>query len=88
MGEERHFAPSLLDSDRLGQVTREVDVETLQNSQPVGDELQRDDVQDTLQAVDRLGDLDTLSIGGLELLVVGVADDNGLAASGNDWKKC
>ncbi|KAI9172071.1 proteasome regulatory particle subunit Rpt4 [Paramyrothecium foliicola] len=74
----------LLDSHGLGQVSGEVHVKTLENSQPVGNQLQGNDVEDTLKAVDRLWDFDLLSLGGLELLVTGVADDNGLAAASND----
>jgi hypothetical protein len=77
---------SLLDGDRLGQVAREIDVQALKNSEPVGNELERDDVEETLEGVDGLGDLDLLSLRGLELLIVRVADDNGLAATSNDWE--
>jgi hypothetical protein len=75
---------SLLDSDRLGQVTREINVETLKNGKPVGNELKRDDVEETLKNVDGLGDLDLLSLGRLELLIVGVADDDGLTTTSNN----
>lgn len=74
----------LLDSDRLGQVAREIDVEALENSQPVGDELQRDDVEKALEGIDGLGDLDLLGVGGVELLVRRVADNDGLAATSDD----
>ena len=74
----------LLDRHRLGQVTREVDIEALEHGKPVGNELQRDDVENTLQDVDRLGDLNLLRLVVRELLVSGVADDDGLAAAGND----
>ena len=74
----------LLDSDRLGQVTREVDVEALEDSQPVGDQLERNDVEDALQDVDGLGDLDPLAVGVLELLVVLVADDDWPATTSSD----
>ena len=47
----------LLDGDRLGQVTREINVKTLKDGQPVSNELQRDNVEETLEAVNRLGDL-------------------------------
>lgn len=76
----------LLDSDRLGQVTREVNVKVLHHGQPVGNQLQGDDVQDTLQDVDRLGDLNRLGLAVVELLVIGVADDNGLAATGDNCR--
>lgn len=79
---------SLLDSDRLGQVTREIDVESLHNSKPVSDQLQRNDIEDTLEGVDRLGDLNLLSLASLELLVTRVADDNGLSAASNDYSLC
>lgn len=78
----------LLDSHRLGQVAREIHVEALEDSEPVGDELQRNDVEETLEAVHSLGDLNLLGLGCLKLLVAGVADDNGLAASGNDCDTC
>jgi len=48
--------------------------------------LERDDVQETLQAVDSLGDFDLLSLTSLELLIVGIADDNWLARTSNDWE--
>lgn len=78
----------LLDCDRLGQVAREIDVETLQDGQPVGNELERDNVQETLEAVDRLRNLDRLGLRSLEFLVTGVADDNGPAATSNDYRRC
>jgi hypothetical protein len=74
----------LLDSNRLSKVTREVNVQALKDSQPVGNKLEGNDVENTLKAVDGLGDLNLLSLGGLELLVIRVADDNGLAAASND----
>lgn len=78
------FPGPLLDGDRLGKVAREVDVETLQDGEPVGNQLEGDDVQETLENVDRLGDLDLQSLAGLELVVARVADDNGLAITSND----
>ena len=79
------LACCLLDGDRLGEVAREVHIETLKNSEPVGNKLKRNDVQKTLEAVDRLGDLNLLSLRSLELFIIGVADDNGLATTSNDW---
>lgn len=84
MTTSQNTATSLLDSDRLGQVTGEVNVKTLENSEPVGNELERDDVEETLEDVDGLGDLDLLSLGSLELLIVRVADDDGLTTTSND----
>lgn len=65
--------------DGLSQVTREVHVQALSNREPVGHQLQGDDVEETLETVDGLGDLDLLGLARLELLVVGVADDDRLA---------
>lgn len=79
--DEQQTEARLLDSHGLGQVTGEVDVETFHHSQPVGNQLQRDDVQETLQNIHSLGDLDRLGLAGAELAVAGVADDNGLATS-------
>lgn len=75
----------LLDSDRLGQVTREVDIQSFKNCKPVRNELQGNHVQQTLEAIDSLGNFDLLSLRGLELVVSGVADDNRLATTGNDY---
>ena len=80
----RRAVVGLLDCHRLGQVAREVDVEALHHGEPVGDELQRDDVEDALQDVDRLGDLYALRLGRLEFLVALVADDDRPASSGGD----
>lgn len=88
-GTHELFAPSgapLLDGHRLGQVAREVHVETLEDGQPVGNELKRNDVEKALQAVDRLGHFDLGGVRRLELLVAGVADDNGLATTSNNYK--
>ena len=69
----------LLNGNRLSQVTREIDVQTLSNRKPVGHELQGNDVEKTLQTVDRLGDLDCLGLAGFEFVVVGVANYNWLS---------
>jgi hypothetical protein len=74
----------LLDGDGLGKVAREVDIKAFQHSQPVCDELERDDVEDTLEDVDGLGNLNLESLAGLEFGIVRVADDDGLAATSND----
>jgi hypothetical protein len=74
----------LLDSDRLGQVTGHIDVDSLGNGHPVGHELQRNDIDQTLQAVDIAGNLDLVSLVTWELGVVLVANDDGPSAAGND----
>lgn len=79
-------ANTLLDSNRLSQVTREVNVETLENSEPVGNQLQWDDIEDTLENINRLGDLDLLGLVLAKLLVAFVADNNGLASTSSNWK--
>ncbi len=76
-----------LDRHRLGQIPWEVDVEALHDGQPVSDQLQGDDVEDALQDVDRLGNLDLLGLVGVELGVVGVANDDGLAAARDDCSR-
>ena len=74
----------LLHRHRLGEVARKVDIEAFHNGQPVRNQLQRDDVEDALQDVDRLGHLNLLGLARRKLLVTIVADDNGLPATGND----
>ncbi len=76
----------LLHRDGLGQVTREINVQTLSNCQPVCHQLQGDDIQETLQTIDGRGDLDLLSQTGLELLVVRIADHDWSATTSNDWQ--
>ena len=70
--------------DRLGQVPGEVDVQTLHDGQPVGNELERDDVEDTLETVNRLGYLNFQGLAGLEFVIVDVADDDGLATTSSN----
>lgn len=74
----------LFDCDRLGEVTREIDVQALENCQPVGNELQRKNVEDALKSVHGLGDLNLLSLRRLEFLIICVADDNWLASASNN----
>ena len=74
----------LLDRHRLGKVSREVNVEALHDSEPVCNQLQRNDVKDTLEDIHGLGDLNLLGLVGTELLVAGVANHNRLAATSND----
>jgi hypothetical protein len=64
------------DCYRLGKVAGEVDVQSLSNSKPVCNELQWDDIEETLQQIDSLGDLDALCLLRWELLVACVTDDD------------
>jgi hypothetical protein len=80
----KNYPLPLLDSDRLGQVTGHVNVDTLGNRHPVRHELQGNDVDQTLQTVDVGGDLDLVRLVSGELRVVLVADDDGSSATGND----
>ena len=80
----RSWPDRLLDSDRLGQIAREVNVETLRHSQPVSHQLERNDVEQTLENIAGLGDLDTLGLLSGEFGVTSVADDNGSTRTGND----
>jgi hypothetical protein len=73
----------LLHCHGLGQVTREINVQAFSNCEPVGHQLQRDDVQETLQAIDGLGNLNLLGLTSLEFLVVRIADNNGSASTSN-----
>lgn len=69
----------LLNSDGFRQVTREINIQTFSNGKPVGHELERDDVEETLKTIDRLWDLNLFRLASLEFVVVRVADDDGLA---------
>ncbi len=70
----------LLDSDRLGKVTWEVDVDARRCGKVVRKELERDDSQQTLETVDGAGHTDGLHTL-LDVLVVVVANDDRLALS-------
>lgn len=50
----------------------------------VGNELKRENVEETLQAVNGGRDLDLLSLTGLEFLITRVADNDWLARTSND----
>lgn len=76
----------LLDGNGLGQVAGEVDIEVAGDGEPVGNELQRNDIEETLENIDVLGELDLDALLASKLLVTLVADNNGLAATSNDCK--
>jgi hypothetical protein len=66
--------------------TGEIDVEVLSDSHPVGHQLQRNDIEKTLQTVDGLGQLNLLAGLVPELLIVLVADNDRPTATGNNYK--
>lgn len=65
------------------QVTGEVDVTTILDSQVVAENLERNDVQQALKAVDGLGNTNCLDVGG-DGIVTLVAKDDGLGLAGSD----
>lgn len=67
------------------QHTREVDVQVLRNRQPVGNELQGNNVQQALEHIDRLRDLNLLASLVCESLIVLVANYNRTTAAGNNY---
>ena len=52
----------LLNRDRFSQIPWEVHVKTLSDSKPVSDQLERNDIQKTLQDVNRLGYFNSLRL--------------------------
>jgi hypothetical protein len=76
-----HGGSRLNNSDRLGQVARAVDVEAALHGNMVGQELERNDGQDALQAVDGLRDPEALLAQLGHLGIVLVANDDGVAAA-------
>ena len=67
------------------QIPREVDVETVPDREVVAEQLHGDDVEQTLQAVDRARHADRLASPG-DTLVVLVADDDRLRLAGRDLR--
>lgn len=77
------FCGPLLGRDGLGEVAREVDVDAVHDREVVREQLERDDVDETLKTVDRPRDSDK-SIVGRERVVVVVADNDRLTLAGLD----
>lgn len=73
----------LLHRHRFGQVSWEIHVEPFADSKPVGDQLERNHVQQTLQAIYRLGYLNSVRFLSGELRVVRIAEDNWAAFAGD-----
>lgn len=80
----RSITRSLLHGNRLGEIAREVDVQSLAHSEPVGDELERNDVEKALKAVHSLRDLNLLGLFGGKLAVIRIANNNRSTATSND----
>lgn len=72
---------------RDSQVPREVDIESVLDRQVVAEQLQRDDVQQALQAVDGLRHADGFDVG-RDSVVILVADDDGLRLARGDLREC
>jgi hypothetical protein len=68
------------------QISREIDVEALVDSQMVAEQLQGDDVEQTLEAVDCLRHADSLDIL-CDAFVVFVTYDNGMCLAGSNLGK-
>ena len=78
----------LLHSDRLREVAREINIKTFTDGEPVSNQLQWDNVEKTLEAINSLGDLDLFCLGGRKLGVIVIADNDWTTTSGNDyWDK-
>lgn len=78
----------LFNSDTLGQVSWEIDVEALGNGHPVGHELERNDVEKTLETVDGSWDFDSFDFVGWELCLALVADDDWTTSTCDDYRRC
>lgn len=78
---------ALLDSDRLGQVTREIHIKALEHGKPICNQLQGNDIEQTLQTVNRLGNFNLLRLGCLKFGVGRIAKHNGLATTSNDYRE-
>lgn len=63
------------DGDALGEVPREVDVNACEAREVVRQKLKRDDVEEALKAVDRLGHADQAVLG-RERVVAVIAEDD------------
>lgn len=85
ISQQTPFSTSLFHSDRLCQISWEVNVNACCTCQMVWNKLQGNDVQETLQTIDRFWDLNLLSQTSLEFFVVGIADNDWFTWTGNDY---
>ncbi|RYC53571.1 hypothetical protein CHU98_g12638, partial [Xylaria longipes] len=69
----------------ISRISREVNVQTLHDGQPVRYQLERDDVQEALKTVDSSRDFYLLGLAGLELLISGIANHNGLTTTSSNY---
>ena len=74
-------------SDRFGKIARKINIQALHNRQPVGDELEGNHVEETLETVLSLGHYNLVGKRSLELVVALVANDNRLATTCNNYRK-
>lgn len=69
------------------QIPREIDIESIHNRQMVAKKLQRDNVQNSLKAIDRAGDYNLAPASLLEGRVVLTADNNRLSFAGSNLRE-
>jgi len=74
-------------TERDSQIPWEVDIEPIHNCQVVAEQLQWDDVEDPLKAIDCARDYNLAPAGLLERRVVLTADDDWLSLAGGNLRK-
>lgn len=75
---------NLLDGHRLGQISREIHIQAFGDSQPISNQLQRDNVQQPLKTVNSLRNLNLLRQLRREFGIVGIANDDRATFASND----
>jgi len=78
---------NLLGRDGFGQVPREVNIKAVKDSQVVAEELEWDDVEETLQAINRSRNTDSLGVLA-DRVIIFVAHDDRLAFTSGDLSEC
>ena len=82
----RNANTNLLHSDRFRQISREIHIETLSDGEPVGDELEGDDIKQPLETVHCSRDLDLFGLLRGKLGVVGIANNNWTTITSDDCR--
>jgi hypothetical protein len=76
ISQTKQQAASLFDSDTLGQVSGEINIQSFSNGKPVGHQLQWNHVDETLQAINVLRNLDLVNLIAQEFRICSVANDD------------